>query len=405
MADDENTGSNAGESGNNSGNSGPKDQKPSSQSWRAGSQHPGAPQILDIWDVPPTNYDYLWKKTLPIGEVTTLEGAGGVGKSWVALAWCAELAKAGKTCVYISTEDDSGGVVRPRLEILKAPQNAYQGPPVKVIKENAATQEHDRIVIPTEGLNAKPLLDLIRKTKLDLLVFNPLTAYIPKGYSLFDPVDCRKMINMLSILAKEYRFGVLLVRHFARRKVEDEPGTRAMGSVELTNAVRQSWYVLPHPDWPAEEQGDVKRVLVCQSKNNIGIFMPSLAFELRPHYFSWIDTRNISYEEAVKTVLSPQTPEARQLIHDATRWLEALFALHMGNQKRLQEHFILQEAQAAGFSPPVIRGCRSRLGVTVEYDVKVDPNLAQDLKAAGLKKPKQEAMWRWTSSTEPRMKW
>jgi hypothetical protein len=297
----------------------------------------------------------------------------------------AELSRAGKRCLYISSEDDGETVVRKRIEVLGGDMDNWK---ISMVVENHLTPEHERVVIPADATTARPLEELIKAFRPDFVCFNPLTAYVPRGRNLYHPQDARALMSYLGFLAREHRFAALVVRHFGRRKLDDSPETRALGSVDLTNAVRCSWYVVPHPDFvPDDLHPDVKQILVTQSKNNIGVWVAALAFELRKDYFAWVPTRDITYTEAVTTGVLAQTTEARQVHRDTSQWLEAMFALHGGKELVLREDWLFREAVAAGFGAALLRAVRSNLFIKVEYS-KGDRN-------------RSEAMWRWAKERKP----
>lgn len=131
--------------------------------------------------------EWLWKPTIPFGDVTIVQGDGGDGKTTMMLTIAAKLSKgilppsledgllgdaptiAPASTIYLTTENKAGSVAVPKFE--KA------GGDKDFIFFNNELEKH-------MTLTKEELTEAIDITKARLIVIDPLQAFLPNGVSM-----------------------------------------------------------------------------------------------------------------------------------------------------------------------------------------------------------------------------
>jgi hypothetical protein len=224
-------------------------------------------------DVRPVPVDWLWEPYLARGKLAVLEGDPASGKTFLALDLAARLSRGGPlpdgkllarplTTLYLSAEDDAADTLRPRAE--------------------AAGADLTRLVVASPGLGAIPRLPddlvaiaaLVHRHSADLVVFDPLAAFLPPTVSANNDQSVRRALLPLAVIAAHRGCVALLVRHL-NKYGGSRSLYRGLGSIGIAGVIRSGLLLARHPDDPA------LRVL-AQTKTNIGPPAPSLGFRLLP---------------------------------------------------------------------------------------------------------------------------
>jgi len=165
--------------------------------------------------------------------VTSLEGDGSVGKSLLAMHWCAMLSRLGWHCLYASAEEVASTMLRPRaLAAGVAPEKI------------SFVQKQDAFKLP-DSLHA--LEEVVKSKGTRFLVLDPLTSFFSPTHDMNNHQAVRAIGEGLNNLAERTGCTVLVIRHW--NKVRDAPlSSRGMGSKDLGNLVRSQLGVIPHPE-------------------------------------------------------------------------------------------------------------------------------------------------------------
>ncbi len=201
---------------------------------------------------------------LPLGAFGAVVGIGGLGKTSVALAWTAEVSRAGGDVLWISFEDTAEYVLRPRLEALGADLDRV----------------HELTIDPSEGLISYPRdLDEIerqaRETDARLLVTDPLTAALDLKLDSHKDRDVRVVIAGLASLAERCSLAAVGITHL-NKVASTDAYLRVSGSIATYNAARALWTLTPDPEDP-----DTLRLL-AQHKANWTALAPVERWRVRP---------------------------------------------------------------------------------------------------------------------------
>src|SRR4051812_36312787 len=141
---------------------------------------PSALTATPLSQVAPRKVGWLWEPYLPRGKLVLLDGDPGVGKSLVTIDLAARLSRGGPlpdgqptgrphTTLLLGAEDGTSDTVRPRAE--------------------AAGADLDRLITVAGAGGVSPqfpadtlkLTELIRDPRPDLVVVDPITAFLSGG--------------------------------------------------------------------------------------------------------------------------------------------------------------------------------------------------------------------------------
>ena len=216
---------------------------------------------------------------LRAGEVAVLSGAGGVGKSFVALAMAvasasgksgaAQAVGIGVRCgpaVVMSYEDAPrtvayrAGMITTKVgyEPGKAPDKMYLIPD----PDPLMTAVHERPGDSARGQNWPTLFTAIKAVEPSLVIVDPASAALA-GVNQNDGATVRRFIRELSLEADAGGYGILIATHStkAARYGQGDPGPGAIaGSGQWWDAVRGVLYM--------NRTGPGKAVIQCQKANH-----------------------------------------------------------------------------------------------------------------------------------------
>lgn len=224
-----------------------------------------APLMLE--DAPLTEFDsrpieWAWPGWLPRGVVTVLDGNPGVSKSTLVADLVARMTTGGEwpdgasidrpaRAMWITTEDDPGRVLRPRIE-------AAGGDPAMVLFVRS------EVVFPAAATAFLELL--VKRAKeplgLGLVVLDPLFSHIEASVRTIADAEMRRgVMNPLNDAAEAADTALLVVRHFSK-DVSASAVNRGAGSLGgIVGAARALWTVVADPD---DETGETKAVGVSK---------------------------------------------------------------------------------------------------------------------------------------------
>jgi hypothetical protein len=221
-------------------------------------------------DVAARSLDWLWPGYLARGKLALLDGDPEMGKSLLTIDLIARLGRGGSlpdgapcprpcTGLILSAEDDAADTIRPRAE--------------------AAGADLARLVLPDTGGRAPrfpddlPALEAtVRGRGVDLVVLDPLMAFLPPRVAANLDQYVRLALTPLADLAARTGCAVLLLRHLTKQ-VRGRAVRRGQGSMGILAAVRTALFVAQNPGDPA---GRVLTVTKC----NVGRRPPALGYRV-----------------------------------------------------------------------------------------------------------------------------
>ncbi|MCC6890511.1 MAG: AAA family ATPase [Hyphomicrobiales bacterium] len=227
---------------------------------------------------------WVWWPFIPDGNVTSIYGDGGKGKSTITLDLAARITKGAHwpqikggeggnsdsdneralkgSVLILSSEDGPNEDLRPKLELAGADLTKVHV--VGYASDDRTSRDFEEL----ERIDTK-VRDLERRVKeigdVRLIVIDPITSYLGDIPSHDDP-SVRRLIDRLGVLAREYKLAVVYILHL-NKKTDLSAQYRGLGSVAFINRPRSNVAVGDHPDDPS-------RKVFCLGKRN---YAPSSA--------------------------------------------------------------------------------------------------------------------------------
>jgi hypothetical protein len=217
--------------------------------------------------------DWLWPDWLPLGKLAILDGDPGLGKSTLMFDLAARVSKDGimpdgsqgatGSVIIANAEDDLHDTIKPRL--LAAGANAER---LFHISEVGPAGARRPLRIPADV----PLIGrFIKECSARLLIVDPLTAFLA-GVDINREQDIRKVLMLLSSLAREHGCTLICVRHL-NKWLFGNALYRGGGSIGVIGHARTGLLVAQAPD------NEDERILAV-AKSNPGRMPASLRFAL-----------------------------------------------------------------------------------------------------------------------------
>ena len=324
-------------------------------------------------EVEPKPVEFLWNPYLPIGEVTMVMAAGGVGKTFALCGIAAEMSRGRRPLngldsfepvhtLFVSAEDRAS-VLRERLEKSGADLGFIH------ILDDAAS-----VGLSLAADSGQELCGLIQATGARLVVLDPLHAFIG-DIDINRVTAVRPVMHALAAVAKAADCSIVIVSHVSKRQSDGNANNMAIGSVDLVNACRSVLRIA------GDETGQNpnRRVLV-QMKSNYAAYGASIAYEIADDGMRWLgfsvltrdllEAASLSRQKLSEYLLSQNLSAAKD-----DELTDALLSLCRGQTKerefyayktlreRWPQHF------GSGYMKPVLDRIRGRLkekGVEME---------------------------------------
>lgn len=179
-------------------------------------------EVTCLEDVTEREIDWLIPGFIPRNSLTTLGGAGGIGKSF---CWCAIAAaiSSGKKPFLLGIPDEWYNEKPEKVMFFSAEDDA-ETVLRKRIRENGGTLDNiffigieDTERFSEVKFNSEFLHRLIEVHKPTFCVFDPIQAFIPPEMKMAERNAMRSCMNYLVGLAKQYGTTFLIVSHTNKR--------------------------------------------------------------------------------------------------------------------------------------------------------------------------------------------
>lgn len=222
--------------------------------------------------VRPSILQWLWELRLTRGTLALLDGDPEIGKSLITIDLASRLSRGGDlpdaapadrshVTILLGAEDNTAGVVRPRAEASGADLD-------RVI----VLDDEDRAPMSFPA-NIAELEELIRTHGADLVVIDPITAFLSADVAANVDQCVRRALGPLASLAARTNCTILLVRHLRK----DESGRaiyRGQGSIGFIAAARTALLAARHPDDPT-------LCVLAVTKSNAAVRGRSLGYRIK----------------------------------------------------------------------------------------------------------------------------
>jgi hypothetical protein len=215
------------------------------------------PVFTKLSDIKPRRVDWFWEPFIPYEMITILEGDPGTGKSFIAMHLAAEMSRGGAlpngkilkpgNVLYISAEDDPQYTTRPRVD-------AMGGDATRIHVLTGYLQFDD------DGLDV--LEAELSEVEPDLVIVDPWVSFVPAKTKVTDSNAIRQILSKLGLLARDYGFAMLMIRHLVKSKQENAL-YQGGGTMDLIAYARSALRVGNHPNKPGSK-------VMAHLKHNVG---------------------------------------------------------------------------------------------------------------------------------------
>ena len=321
-----------------------------------------APASAPLEDAPLTEFAsepvrWLWDAWLPRGVVTLMDGNPGVSKSTLVADLVARVTTGrawpdgepavapAQRCMWITTEDDPGRVLRPRIEAAGGDASL-----VRFVK--------GEVVFPS-GKAAFTDLVVRRASEpagLALVILDPLFSHIDATVRTIADAEMRKgVMNPLTAAAEAAGVAILVVRHFSKDTTASAVNRGAGSLGGIVGAARALWTVVADPE---DESGETKVVGV--SKLNYARAHKALRYHVVDRVPpGWVAGSVSGIEWLGEATTSIETMlNAGPRSGEAARALEEILAAGPVAASVAENRM-----RARGFGVAATRGAKARLGV------------------------------------------
>jgi len=193
---------------------------------------------------------WLVPERIPLGKLVVLDGNPDLGKSLLALDWCARLSSGRPfpdcesgigpaSALVLSAEDAAGDTIVPRLNGLGADLSRvfiWQG-----------EEEEWPWRFPGQ---ADRLERALRETGARMVVLDPFLAFLEEGVQYGSDPSMRQALGPLAHLAAKYQCSILLQRHL-NKGGGGQALYRGLGSIAIMAMCRCAMLVERDPEDPS----------------------------------------------------------------------------------------------------------------------------------------------------------
>ena len=329
----------------------------------------GTAQVTVLADVEPERVTWLWAGYLPLGQLVTLDGDPGMGKSTVTVDLAARVSTGAP--MPDGTTGRKGGVLVLSAEdgladTIRRVMDAAGGDPDRVVAIsgiNAVGEDGQPYSQPVTLPADIPRIEaVIRQHGVILVVVDVLMAYLSGKVDSYRDQDVRRALAPLAAMAERTGCCLVVLRHLSKHGGPNAV-YRGGGSIGIVGAARAALVVGPDP---GDETG--RRRVLAPSKANLTELRASLAYTLEPageNGCARVEWHGQSEHRASALLAEPETADERSERDEAAEWLTAWLK---GNNNQGKAGDIIRAAVKDGISPRTLQRARKKAHVTTERD-------------------------------------
>lgn len=218
--------------------------------------------------------EWLWPGVIPLGSLTLIAGAAGMGKSQVAISIAAKVTREGGRALIMEAEDDAGSVVLPRLKASGADVK-------KCAIGSLADLSHG---IKTLTATAKTL------GGVRLVVLSPIRAFF-KAAEDHGNVGVRKALAPLLKWAANNGVTIIGIGHPPKGRRDPFAGSQAYVEV-----ARAAWSVVSDPADKNPIKRARRRVMVAE-KCNLAPDIAAIGYSIEGARVDDIETSKVIWND------------------------------------------------------------------------------------------------------------
>ena len=226
-----------------------------------------APWISPLDEIADEEYDWISENWLAKGIVHQYQGAGGVGKSFLAGDIVANISSGGKVfgqdveqakVLYLSAEDSPSKVIKQRIKSMGGnPKNVY------VL---------NGLMLPKFPSSIAELYTVVVKYEPAVIVIDPILSMYEGDMN--SNTGVREALTPLVQLAEYYNCAIIYINHTGKGD-KSNSNHKALGSTAFTDLARFNFEI-------AKDEETGERIITCIKTNN-GSDMLSWSYEIVEH--------------------------------------------------------------------------------------------------------------------------
>lgn len=308
---------------------------------------------------------WLWDMWLPSGKLTMLGGAGGTGKTTLALGLASTITTGGifpdhsrycgKSNVLIwSSEDDPEDVLMPRLMAMGADRT-------RIYILTGSTEDGKR-----RGFDPVADIEVLKQSiakigGVALIIIDPIVGMV-KG-NMNNANEVRQSLDPLVEFAQDQQCAIIGISHLGKGSQGKDPAERLLGSQAFTALPRMVWVTVTN-----KETQD--RVLV-RAKTNISPKDGGFTYSIEQKEIDGIHTSIVMWKDAVEGYAHDILSDAESIDEDgedgygtetARDFAKQFLTDTLGAQDRIGNE-VKSEAKDADITAATLRRASEDLGV------------------------------------------
>lgn len=289
--------------------------------------------------------EWLLNDFVPYGCITLLVGQQGVGKSTF-MAWLA--ANCDGNVLWFGAEEHPVTMTRPKLMAAEAPLALVTHPGYD--KAGGIVRHWQ---FPGDG---ERLSSLIASKSAVLVVFDPLTSFLPPSFEVNGTQQVRTLMELLGGIAARHQCAMVVTLHL-RKSRDGSCLDWVSGSAAWTQTARIVLALGKHPET------DEQMVLAC-AKNNLGPLPDSYQYRLEPSKWDNVKALRFVLGKECKIGAEQLAPvEESNGERDALADAKEFLRLELKDEERTVAD-IEKAAEAAGIRPRTLRRAKQELKIT-----------------------------------------
>ena len=294
---------------------------------------------------------------LPLGEVTIIDGKGGIGKTTMTIDVAARLScgsvmpdgtPAQPSMALIIAEEDRQSIIKARL--------LAAGADLSRVRLVASVGESEALFLLPN--HAPALLQTVRETAAGLVIIDSLFSHFDDEINAHRAQDVRRALRPLVEIAHETGTAIVGIRHWTKGAAA--ASDRGQGNIDIRNICRCALTVAEHPD----EEGSF---VVAVSKSNLGRACQALTYRLESITVTeenkCVDVARVAWGEPVAISADELSNRIVPLTEDASDRDAAADWLCDYLSEPKQTQALLQDGKAAGYSRATLYRAAKRLGI------------------------------------------
>jgi DNA repair protein RadA/Sms len=293
-------------------------------------------QTIRASQIEAKDVEWLWEPYFARGTFGLVDGAEGLGKTWLLLKKAADFTQDGLNVLLISAEDALSFVVKPRLENVGADCER-----VHIVTEN--------FTLDADGITR--LSFAMGVIEPSLCIIDPLFSRVG-GIDLNKDNQIRSITDALNALAEKHECTIVGIRHIGKSKGFGDARNAGLNGVGWRAGARTAMLVGCDPN------DESKRAFV-QTKNNLApIDKTPLGFEITPDgQFIWTGESDLTADKMLSFKESVPVEER------GARGEAGKFLLHFLKDGPQKATVVFDNARSAGIAEATLRRAKSALGI------------------------------------------